>query len=57
MNAWVDTLEYNWQFILASYMTPQDCHTSYMKFSFEQCQHNNPTNAIFMANLGSLCLK
>lgn len=58
--ALIDTLEYNWPLIPGSFVTPQDCHTSYMQFSFEHRQHRDPVcfrAAVFSAILGSWCLE
>lgn len=56
INALVGTLEYNWPLILGSFINRQDCHHSYMQFSFEHHQHRDPVcfqAVIFAAILGS----
>lgn len=58
--ALIDSLEYNWPIIPGSFLTYQDCYESYMQFSFEHREHQDPVcfrAAIFTAILGFWCKK
>ena len=58
--ALIDSLEYNWPIIPGSFVTYQDCYESYMQFSFEHREHQDPVcfrAAIFTAILGFWCKK
>jgi hypothetical protein len=58
--AFIDSLEYNWPVIPGSFVTPQDCYKSYMQFSYDHREHQDPVcfrAAIFTAILGFWCKK
>lgn len=58
--ALLDSLEYNWPVIPGTFLTAQDCHESYMRFSYEHREHQDPVcfrAAIFTAILGFWCKK
>ena len=58
--AFIDSLEYNWPIIPGSFVTPQDCYKSYMQFSYDHREHQDPVcfrAAIFTAILGFWCKK
>ena len=58
--ALIDSLEYNWPVIPGNFMTAQDCYESYMQFSYEHREHQDPVcfrAAIFTAILGFWCRK
>ena len=58
--ALIDSLEYNWPLIPGRFVTAQDCYESYMQFSYEHREHQDPVcfrAAIFTAILGFWCKK
>ena len=59
-HALIDSLEYNWPIIPGSFVTPRDCYESYMRFSYEHREHQDPVcfrASVFTAILASWCQK
>lgn len=59
-HALIDSLEYNWPIIPGSFVNPRECYDSYMRFSYEHREHQDPVcfrAAVFAAILAFWCQK
>lgn len=59
-HALIDSLEYNWPVVPGSFVSPEDCYESYMRFSYEHRTHQDPVcfrAAVFTAILAFWCRK